>query len=335
MKKERLFAIQLAILTMLVCFGLAEVLLRANHREAPRKVRIENEPTMFGPDPVLGWRTKPGTYRYAGYTEMAAPIHVTIRDDGSRATHAGPDPAGAPILLLGDSFTFGWAISDEETFAWKLQERMPTTGVLDYGASGYGTFQSLLLLEQLRAKLPVPPSTVLFGFTEVQEERNVGSIDWLRALSLYSRRGQVSVPFVLPGPDGALVRHPPESFPQWPLADLSAVVWSAEDATMRIRGATRVRAKREVTERLLAAMKETVEKQGARFAVVLLQASPEARQHYREVLAGKGIEVLDCITDTYGKDGYFVPGEGHPNGATHSLWARCIEDGLAGGRAAP
>ena len=51
-------------------------------------------------------------------------------------------------MVLGCSFVQGWALSDEETFAWKLQERFVRARVLNFGTAGYGTTQSLLALER-------------------------------------------------------------------------------------------------------------------------------------------------------------------------------------------
>ena len=88
------------------------------------------EPTMNEPDPVLGWRPRSGKYEYPGYVAGEPSIRLTFLEDGRRLSESpeltgqrGALASGARpvILLLGGSYTLGWAISDEETYAWKLQ----------------------------------------------------------------------------------------------------------------------------------------------------------------------------------------------------------------------
>ena len=76
------------------------------------------EPVMMEPDPVLGWRPWPGHYVYPGYSPEVESIAVTIWQDGRRATRSSPEGTGDAVVLLGDSITMGWAVSDDETYGW-------------------------------------------------------------------------------------------------------------------------------------------------------------------------------------------------------------------------
>ena len=70
------------------------------------------------------------------------------------------------MLLVGCSFTMGWAVADDETWAWRLQELRPDVEVVNRGVGGYGTLQSLLLLEQLLGRDGQRPARVLYGFID-------------------------------------------------------------------------------------------------------------------------------------------------------------------------
>lgn len=97
------------------------------------------------PDPLLGHIPVPGTYR--GRDETV----VTILDDTLRWN--GPhelSPGGAPILAVGDSFTYGDQVSDAETWPASL-ERLLDRPVLNAGVFGYGIDQSVLRAEQVAA----------------------------------------------------------------------------------------------------------------------------------------------------------------------------------------
>jgi hypothetical protein len=66
---------------------------------------------------------------------------VTIRKDGFRSNGSVP-PTPADVLVVGDSFTFGDDISDNETWPACLERRLGR-GVDNGGVYGYGTAQAL------------------------------------------------------------------------------------------------------------------------------------------------------------------------------------------------
>ncbi len=76
---------------------------------------------------------------------------MTHTADGRRITSPAQEekPDGRDqVVVVGDSLTYGYGLSDEETWPWLLQERLPCSRVLNYGAPGYGTYQCLLMLEE-------------------------------------------------------------------------------------------------------------------------------------------------------------------------------------------
>ena len=73
---------------------------------------------MHEPDPDLGWRSKEGRYVFG-----TSPIRHHILARSHARDRPAPVRADAAVVVLGCSFVEGWALSDEETFAWKLQER--------------------------------------------------------------------------------------------------------------------------------------------------------------------------------------------------------------------
>jgi len=82
---------------------------------------------------------------------------VTIEANGLR--RSGEAIAGAPILAVGDSFTFGDEVSDGETWPAQLQ-RLTGRRVLNGGVSGYGFDQIVLRAEQL-AQIYKPTAIVV------------------------------------------------------------------------------------------------------------------------------------------------------------------------------
>ena len=309
------------LIGLLVATAIAELVLRAaGFRPWTYTGQDANEPTMHEPDATLGWRAKKGSYTVPPYHASGAPIQLTFLENGRR--RAGPDaPAGfdMDVLLVGDSFTQGWAVSDSETYAWKLQTRFPRYQVLNYGTAGYGTYQSLLVLERELPRLR-RPAVVLYGFNEFHEPRNVAAGAWLRSLAQYAKRSQVDVPFATLGEGQQLIRHPPQRYVSLPYRESSALVALLEQNYMTARTKGRVSQRRAVTERIILEMDKVSRAHEARFAVVLLHVFNKAA--YIAFLRQSDVAHIDCAYDI--KDDMRVPGEGHPNGEMHSLWARCV-----------
>lgn len=66
------------------------------------------------------------------------------------------------ILLLGDSFTYGVGSNDDETFAGRLQAKLPQYQFANAGCNGYGTRNGLSVLDFLGPDLK--PDLVIYFF---------------------------------------------------------------------------------------------------------------------------------------------------------------------------
>jgi GDSL-like Lipase/Acylhydrolase family len=84
---------------------------------------------------------------------------LTIDADGLR--HTGEQTADAPILAVGDSFTFGDEVNDGQTWPAQLQ-LLTGRRVLNGGVSGYGFDQTVLRAEQLAPRYK--PSAIVVSF---------------------------------------------------------------------------------------------------------------------------------------------------------------------------
>ena len=65
------------------------------------------------------------------------------------------------ILVLGDSFTFGWLLNDEDTFIYKLSKNFLNYEFINASAGGWGTSDYLKYLEEF-CDMIKPKHTIIF-----------------------------------------------------------------------------------------------------------------------------------------------------------------------------
>ena len=118
-------------------------------------------------DPTKGWAPRPGRWDFAGRT-----VTVNSRGVRSGAEHAAGRVAGVRrAVVVGDSFTFGEGVHDEETFPFQLQARLgPGVEVINLGVHGYGHDQMLIHLGEEGPRYQ--PDLVVLGYLAGDVERN-------------------------------------------------------------------------------------------------------------------------------------------------------------------
>ena len=147
----------LVVAAVLVSLGVLELGLRTwfwgylftwpNFVLEARSVLAEGDSGRYVHDDRLGYVPRAG---------HAAP-GITIEADGRRST--GAAISGAPILAVGDSFTFGAEVADHETWPAQLQ-KITGRRVLNGGVNGYG-FDQIVLRAEALAPLYRPEAIVV------------------------------------------------------------------------------------------------------------------------------------------------------------------------------
>jgi hypothetical protein len=176
-KKELVFTIALLILLLTIGFGLAEILCRANGLKPeqpiiPNQVNI-SQSHLYKRDPTLGYVNATGTLLI---TENGYKFTETHLSDGTRAVkplklYEKADRPHKKIWIAGCSFTQGWSLNDNETFAWILQERFNNTSFVNFGVDGYGTIHVLLQFRET-LKEREKPAVLIYVYGHFQDMRN-------------------------------------------------------------------------------------------------------------------------------------------------------------------
>lgn len=138
------FRIGLALAGLVAALLVVEVVLRL----------VDAVPEVANPlysfhesDPRLGWRGKADVALRFRRPQFDA----VIAHDAAGWRAGDPPPPAAParrVLVLGDSFTWGWGVAQGEVYTDHLQRRLPTTAIDNRGVNGFGTGQEYLLAQQ-------------------------------------------------------------------------------------------------------------------------------------------------------------------------------------------
>jgi lysophospholipase L1-like esterase len=123
-------------------------------------------------DSVLGWRGR----RDLRMRFRRPDFDVLVEHGRDGWRRPDPPPPANPvrrILVLGDSFTWGWGVDQGDVFSDHLQRRLPAgVAVYNRGVNGYGTGQEYLLLQQELAARSYDVVVLLFFGNDVADNVN-------------------------------------------------------------------------------------------------------------------------------------------------------------------
>ena len=163
-------------------FAVFEIALRAwGHSEASPAFQM-----LFMPDPVLGFRLRPGARTRFVTAEFDTAIAINaqgVRDDAE----IGPKPANERrIVVIGDSLVLSVQVERQQTFCKPLEDSLNKNGsairyrVINAGVQGYGPVEELLFFRRV-ARAFQPDLVIHTIFVGNDAEEAVTSAPRLRA----------------------------------------------------------------------------------------------------------------------------------------------------------
>ncbi len=288
----------------------------------PRGLGDSTQVSWVLADPVLGWVNRAGSF--------PGPDHIlmTFLPDGRRFDPIGDKAADLPrILFVGDSFTQGYGVPDDEPYPHLVNGALAAAEVLNYGSGGYSTYQSLLRVRSyISANPAVRLPLVIYGFFGAHEARNVAAPEWIFGLS--GSAGPYLVPPYARMEGNGLVQMAGGLIGLWPMETFSALVALAHHAQVQQAYSADRTDQTSVLKLLLAEMRDAVEHHASRLLVLGLSAVPPWLPAWAQQT---GLDYADCRVPGYenGDPSFRVVGDAHPNGATHRKFADCVLAALA------
>jgi len=156
----------LLMFTIGVCLFVVEVFLRLF---APQIIELNIKYEWRAEDDILPYVPKPD-YKGRMFLKDQYDVAFSTNSGGFRgAADISPvgDEEDLRLLFIGDSFTFGWGINDDETYASRFAERLeevfPAKNIEVINAAVYG-YDIVQYREVLKRTLKYAPDIVFLGF---------------------------------------------------------------------------------------------------------------------------------------------------------------------------
>ena len=323
MRKKIIFYFFLIAISLLVL----ELLLRTTGFK-PWVSEGNNQETTFKFNPQLGWISKEGEYLIPSLNNSEK-IKFTIEEDGNRYSGKTIKKNQKEIILIGGSFTQGAGVSDNETFAYQLQSILINHKVWNYGQAGFGSIQSLLLLNQILKKKS-QPRIIIYGFIDHHLRRNVARGQWLETLQKSTNTGfsqKPAIPYAIIDENNDLKIMPKISYLTLPLRDKSALITIIEKIYMKQTTKQRKKIQFEVLSKSIKKMDELAKKNNSKLIVVNLGLDKKKSDNFLVQISKENkFNYVDCRTPNF--EAYALKNEYHPNDKGHKFFSECINEYL-------
>lgn len=329
-KKQILFLVAYYIFLFIVFLGCAEIIYRVRGRLPWRiqEIPIQVEPggKLFMRDARLGYRNLPGQFRVT--FDNAWTTTATHLKDGRRITRPAAKEVGKnikdEIWIFGCSFTYGYVVSDDETYPWYLQEKLSQFDISNFGVNGYNNVQSFLQLQE-GLQAGKKPKLVILAYAPFQDMRNTATRYWRKSMVPYNRLGQIGYPFARLDAKGRLRLHENVlAYREFPFMRHSAFIHSLECWFNKFED--RLVRSHEVSKSLIKEFDGFCRARGIRFVLAMIADEPGS-QDILDFCKREGIEAVDISADLdkkENKDAHF----GHPNANANRQYARGLEQYL-------
>lgn len=179
MKKGRRASIALALVSTTVALLAGELAYRAilEARYRAQVARFTSDTWQLVPDSPLVFRL-PASHQGRVPLLGAKDVPYRTNADGFRDATRGAKRHGVPrVLVLGDSYTFGWGIANVEPYPQRAEAMLRGRGidaeVINAGVPGYNTEQEAFLLDELLPRYRPDMVVVGYAMNDAEPQMNV------------------------------------------------------------------------------------------------------------------------------------------------------------------
>ena len=281
-------------------------------QQAEQSFEVKPGKGIFKPDPVLGYRGKPGSFDIILDKELS--FHLEHNEMGFRDGPINTGFAARPeIWILGCSFTHGFGVSEGEPYPAVLQKLIPKFKIRNFGMSGYSTLQSKLLLEQL-LETRIPPFAVIYAYGSFHDQRNTNNRFWRKALSGREVVDGLTYPQVRYEGDSLRLAYSDLEYSGFPGMGWSALINYFETTYNHYQNQSLK--SYEITAQLIRDISEMCARHKTSFCLAGIYRH-ESTVNMLEKMEKEGIMVADIGQDHEDPSLRILPHDAHPNALAH------------------
>jgi hypothetical protein len=141
---------------------------------APHWAPQHAERNFWTYDQLLGWAQRPGQRGTLRHSDFAVDVEISSQGFRDREYSVERVVGRKRMLVLGDSFAWGFGVERHEVLWEILEERHPDWEIINTAVSGYGTDQQFLFLEHRGLRFE-PDVVLLFFHPNDVDDNNAGS----------------------------------------------------------------------------------------------------------------------------------------------------------------
>lgn len=336
-----LINLSLILISTLFALFLSEVALRLIGIK-PMYVSPERD-QFWKYDPVLGWVHQPGQDGIFETPQFHTSVRINEKGLRDRSHSYSRQNSSQRILVLGDSFAWGYGVEESDRFSQQLEKSMDLE-VINAGVSGYSTDQELLWYENEGIKYDTDLVILQLAGNDVGDntQQLVSNIYYKPQFAL--ENGQLVLtdnPVPKTSPRGrfiySLSQHSSLAyFLVQRYFEFGAAYRKSKDQPEHVNSpATSDVAEREdfkLTIALLDQIRKTAESRKAKFMIVATDrwwnsTSGGTYKDFISMLQNNGFLVLDVeSTPGFDPEQMLIPNDGHWNQAGHKFVADRIKE---------
>lgn len=173
------------LFTVVTTIALAEM---ASRVLVPEWAPVGGDRGFWAYDAELGWSHTPGASGQLEYVDFS--VQVRINSDGLRDREYPVErvPGKHRMLVLGDSFAWGYGVEQQEVFSELIEKSRPDWEIINSGVSGYGTDQEYLYYKLRGSKYH--PDVVLVLFVNNDPDNSTSAAQYAHNKPLFVADGE-------------------------------------------------------------------------------------------------------------------------------------------------
>lgn len=329
-KYFKLIVINLIVLVLLIVF--LQLLLSAAgekpYSETQKaQISTDSDKPFFQKDSLLGYKHCTGDFEVhlkEGFTFVANHTNHAFRKTSKLET---VDSIQRPeIWLLGCSFTYGWSLHDEETFAWCLQSKLEDFKVINMGVSGYGTIHFYLQLKSALKNKKTKPVIVILNHADFHHERNINTYNYNRSISTWNNFGKIKRPFVETEDYKKLkIDYLENSYTPWAISRKYALAKWTQFRVEQFLDGRKFKTSKKITAHLLDEIKQLCLENNIQLLITNVGLKKEFIQNYTYK---NNVSFVDVAVDYHEAKYNNLPFDKHPSAAAHQVYCTRIYEYL-------